>query len=100
MRLAYARRLDAALVGRTRSCSACRLRTAHTREDRKCRVVTLVGEAGIGKTRLAREFVTAVRGEAQVLVGRCVSYGEGATYLPIAEVVREGGAEHIAGRHP
>ena len=85
----YARRLDAALVGRTSELQRLQAAYRHTREDRKCRVVTLVGEAGIGKTRLAREFVTAVRGEAQVLVGRCVSYGEGATYLPIAEVVRK-----------
>jgi class 3 adenylate cyclase len=90
---AYTRRLDAALVGREEELE--RLRTGYTNalEDRHCRVVTVVGEAGIGKTRLARELVASVRNEAQVLVGRCVSYGEGATYLPIAEIVQQAAAE-------
>jgi class 3 adenylate cyclase/tetratricopeptide (TPR) repeat protein len=90
---AYARRLDTPLVGREDELQ--RLQTAYrnAREDRHCRVVTVVGEAGIGKTRLGREFVASVREEAQVLVGRCVSYGEGATYLPIAEIVRQAAAE-------
>ena len=90
---AYARRLEVPLVGREEELQ--RLLTAYTnaREDRHCRVVTVVGEAGIGKTRLGREFVASVREEARVLVGRCVSYGEGATYLPIAEIVRQAAAE-------
>jgi DNA-binding SARP family transcriptional activator/tetratricopeptide (TPR) repeat protein len=85
---AYVRRLDAPLVGRAEELQRLRTAYANAREDRHCRVVTVVGEAGIGKTRLARELVASVRTEAQVLVGRCVSYGEGATYLPIAEIVR------------
>ncbi|HEY8727110.1 MAG TPA: BTAD domain-containing putative transcriptional regulator [Gaiellaceae bacterium] len=90
---AYARRLDAPLVGREEELR--RLQNAYTNacEDRHCRVVTVVGEAGIGKTRLARAFVASVRDEAEVLVGRCVSYGEGATYLPIAEIVQKAAAE-------
>jgi predicted ATPase/class 3 adenylate cyclase len=90
---AFARRLDAPLVGREEELE--RLQTAYrnAREDQHCRVVTVVGEAGIGKTRLARAFVASVSQEARVLVGRCVSYGEGATYLPIAEIVRKEAAE-------
>ena len=90
---AYARRLDAPLVGREEELQRLVNAYANAREDRHCRVVTLVGEAGIGKTRLGREFVASVREEAQVLVGRCVSYGEGATYLPVAEIVRQATAE-------
>jgi tetratricopeptide (TPR) repeat protein len=56
-------------------------------------VVTIVGEAGIGKTRLIRELLLPLHDETRILVGRCVSYGEGATYLPIAEAVRQAARE-------
>jgi DNA-binding SARP family transcriptional activator len=89
----FARRLDAPLMGRGLEFE--RLRTAYTNacDGNRCGVVTVVGEAGIGKTRLARELVTSLHDEARVLVGRCVSYGEGATYLPIAEIVRHAAGE-------
>jgi DNA-binding SARP family transcriptional activator len=89
----YARRLDAPLVGREDELERLRGAYANACADRHCRVVTVVGEAGIGKTRLARELVAPLREEARVLVGRCVSYGEGATYLPIAEIVRQAAPE-------
>lgn len=112
---AYARRLDAPLVGRTKELERLRAAYVETRGSGRCGVVTVVGEAGIGKTRLMRELLAPIREEARILVGRCVSYGEGATYLPIAEVVRqavrepslagiaevlegENDAEHVAGR--
>jgi tetratricopeptide (TPR) repeat protein len=47
----------------------------------------VLGDAGIGKTRLANELVSHVRDEATVLTGHCVSYGEGATYLPLIEML-------------
>jgi DNA-binding SARP family transcriptional activator/tetratricopeptide (TPR) repeat protein len=85
---AFARRLDAPLVNRAEE-----LERLHTAYGDACtgtaRVVTVVGEAGIGKTRLLQELVKSARDEARILVGRCVSYGEGATYLPIAEAVRQ-----------
>jgi DNA-binding SARP family transcriptional activator len=89
----YTRRLDAALIGRDAELERLRGAYANACADKHCRVVTIVGEAGIGKTRLAREFVTPLRERARVLIGRCVSYGEGATYLPIAEIVRQAAAE-------
>ena len=52
------------------------------------RVVTVVGEAGVGKTRLLREFTAGLGGEAVVVRGRCLPYGEGITFWPIAEAVR------------
>jgi tetratricopeptide (TPR) repeat protein len=54
----------------------------------------VVGAPGIGKSRLAREFLASLRGEGRVLVGRCLPYGEGITYWPLIEVVRQAaGAE-------
>ena len=47
----------------------------------------MVGEPGIGKTRLANELIALVEKDATVLTGRCISYGEGATYLPLREMV-------------
>ena len=83
-----ARNLTAPLVGRDRELAALHEAWAQAVAGPECRLVCVVGEAGIGKTRLARELVRGVEGDATVLVGRCVSYGEGATYLPIAEVLR------------
>ena len=51
-----------------------------------CHLFTVLGPAGIGKSRLVREFVSSVAGRAQVLSGRCLSYGEGITFWPIAEM--------------
>ncbi|HWT23783.1 MAG TPA: BTAD domain-containing putative transcriptional regulator, partial [Solirubrobacteraceae bacterium] len=53
----------------------------------RCRLVTVIGAAGVGKSRLAREVVA--RSGARVLVGRCRAYGEGVTYGPLAEIVRQ-----------
>ena len=49
--------------------------------------MAVVGEPGIGKTRLANELIALVEQDATVLTGRCISYGEGATYLPLREMV-------------
>ena len=58
-------------------------------DQRHARVLVVLGEAGVGKTRLASEFTSSFGTEADTLVGRCTSYGEGATYLPLAEIVRQ-----------
>ncbi len=55
----------------------------------ECRLVTLLGEAGVGKSRLIEEFVRRLVGEATVLRGRCLSYGDGITFWPLAEVLRQ-----------
>jgi tetratricopeptide (TPR) repeat protein len=56
---------------------------------RECRLVTLVGEAGVGKSRLAHELLAVVAEEASVLRGRCLPYGEGITFWPIAEILEQ-----------
>jgi len=55
------------------------------------RLATIVGTPGIGKSRLARELLGALAGEALVLVGRCSPYGENVPYLPLADVVHDAG---------
>jgi len=62
---------------------------ADARDHRKARVVTLVGDAGVGKSRLIREFATQAAEGARVARGRCLPYGDGITFWPLAEVVRE-----------
>ena len=53
--------------------------------DRTCHLVTILGAAGVGKSRLAAEFLG--RAETNVARGRCLSYGEGITYWPVVEVL-------------
>jgi predicted ATPase/class 3 adenylate cyclase len=55
--------------------------------ENRCRLVTILGEAGIGKSRLVSEL--AARIEGQVVSGRCLSYGEGITYWPVLEILRQ-----------
>jgi class 3 adenylate cyclase len=85
---AVERRPETPFVGRRKELSRLEGAFGRMRDESQSNSVTVVGEAGIGKSRLAREFLEALRGEARVLIGRCHSYGAGATYLPIAEVVR------------
>jgi DNA-binding SARP family transcriptional activator/tetratricopeptide (TPR) repeat protein len=81
--------LDVPLVGRRNELRRLRNAYRRARNERRCVLALVVGEAGIGKSRLARELVLASGDEARILVGRCVSYGDGATYLPIGDVVRQ-----------
>src|ERR671937_387278 len=56
--------------------------------EQGCRVCTIVGAPGVGKSRLVRQLVDKLGDDAIVVVGRCLSYGEGITYRPLAEIVR------------
>jgi class 3 adenylate cyclase/tetratricopeptide (TPR) repeat protein len=98
----YARRLDAPLVGREAELKALRDDYAAVLQERSCRLFTIVGPAGIGKSRLAAELCNGVRGEARVLTGRCLPYGEGITFWPLVQIVGllgsdEGVREVLAG---
>jgi class 3 adenylate cyclase/tetratricopeptide (TPR) repeat protein len=74
-----------------RSAELGRLRSAlHSAIDqRSCVVATVLGEPGIGKSRLVAELAADLSGSARMLTGRCVSYGDGATFLPLAEIVAQ-----------
>jgi class 3 adenylate cyclase/predicted ATPase len=56
---------------------------------RHARLVTIVGDAGVGKSRLIKEFATAASARARLVRGRCLPYGDGITFWPLAEVIRE-----------
>src|SRR5439155_20880605 len=85
----FARRLDAPLVGRERELAELERALDRAFAESIPHLFTLLGPAGIGKSRLAGELVTRVSGRAETLVGRCQPYGEGITYWPLAEIVRQ-----------
>jgi class 3 adenylate cyclase/tetratricopeptide (TPR) repeat protein len=76
------------LVGRADELDRLRAAAAAAGSDGGGRLVTVVGEAGVGKSRLLREFTDGLDGSAAVMHGRCLPYGEGITFWPIAEAVR------------
>jgi predicted ATPase len=71
----------AAELGRLRTAFGC------TADERRASVLTVIGEAGIGKTRIALEIADALAGEARILIGRCPAYGDGITFWPLREIV-------------
>jgi predicted ATPase len=54
-----------------------------------CAAVTVLGAAGLGKTRLVEEFIRRIGDRAEVVRGRCLSYGDGITFWPLAEALRQ-----------
>ena len=77
----------AAFVGREYELELLQNTLSRVVRDRRAHLFTIYGEPGVGKSRLAREFVEGVEG-ATVLVGRSLPYGEGVTYWPVAEMVK------------
>jgi len=63
-----------------------------TRTSASSHLFTILGSPGVGKSRLVDEVVARARGSASVLTGHCLPFGEGITFWPIAEVVREAAA--------
>ena len=84
---AYARRLDAPLVGRRKELALLRAAFDDAVAQRACRFVTVTGPAGIGKSRIAAELCFDVRDNARVLTGRCLPYGDGITFWPLVQIV-------------
>jgi class 3 adenylate cyclase/tetratricopeptide (TPR) repeat protein len=85
----HARRLDSPMVGRERELAAVREAFQQSVEQAKCGFVTILGPAGVGKSRLAAEALQEIGARADVLSGSCLAYGEGITFWPILEVVRQ-----------
>jgi class 3 adenylate cyclase/tetratricopeptide (TPR) repeat protein len=57
--------------------------------SRRARLAAVVGDAGVGKSRLIREFATQASERARLIRGRCLPYGDGITFWPLAEAIRE-----------
>jgi class 3 adenylate cyclase/tetratricopeptide (TPR) repeat protein len=88
-----ARRLETPLVGRERERRRIWRDYEDAVADRSCRLFTLLGPAGIGKSRLVADFLDRAGDSADVLRGRCLPYGEGITYWPLVEILTGIGVE-------
>jgi class 3 adenylate cyclase/tetratricopeptide (TPR) repeat protein len=84
--------LQRAFVGREDEMTVLETAYDDAVADRSPRLVTIVGDAGVGKSRIVREFwerLAARQPEPLRLTGRCLAYGEATTYWPLAEVLKE-----------
>jgi class 3 adenylate cyclase/tetratricopeptide (TPR) repeat protein len=79
------RRLDAPMVGRQRELRSLGDAWERVTSEQTCVLFTLLGTAGVGKSRLTQEFLAGA--DATLVRGRCPSYGEGITYWPATEIV-------------
>ena len=84
-----ARRRESPLVGREQELELLTRSFEEAVSERVPKLVTILGDPGIGKSRLTEEFLRSVAPVAQVLPGRCLSYGEGITFWPLVGAVRE-----------
>jgi class 3 adenylate cyclase len=87
VREAPARRHEARFVGRERELALIQQAWERVLAEQGCELVTIVGEAGVGKSRLVAEALAPV--DAPVVQGRCLPYGEGITYWPVVEVIKQ-----------
>jgi class 3 adenylate cyclase/tetratricopeptide (TPR) repeat protein len=81
------------MVGRDDELEILQVALADVQAERRCRLVTVLGAAGVGKSCLVRSFLSEAEESATTLFGRCLSYGEGITFWPLAAIV-----EQLAGR--
>jgi class 3 adenylate cyclase len=89
---AIPRRDDTRFVGQERELE--RLHAAYREATSSgVRLVTIVGDSGIGKSRLARELLRWLEGQASVVVASCPPYGEGTTFSPIREAFQQAGRD-------
>jgi len=84
----FTRHLDAPMVGRENELRRLRVAFDQAIGDDSCQLFTILGPAGVGKSRLAAEFLASLE-EALVVRGRCLPYGEGITYWPVVEIVKQ-----------
>lgn len=83
----FARHMDVPLVGRAPELALLDQAWDRAVRESRCHLLTLLGEAGVGKSRLVGELLSAVGDQAVVLGGRCLHYGEGITFWPLVEAL-------------
>ena len=81
------RRHETRFVGRARELALLQDAWGRAQTERGCELVTIVADAGVGKSRLVSEALAVV--DTQVVRGRCLPYGEGITYWPVVEVLKQ-----------
>jgi len=84
-----ARHSESPLVGRERELRQLGEALDRAVADTSVHLFTLIAHPGIGKTRLVEEFMTTTTADATVVRGRCLAYGDGITFWPVAEIVRD-----------
>jgi class 3 adenylate cyclase/tetratricopeptide (TPR) repeat protein len=85
----WSRRLDSPLVGRERELARLEDAFARVADAGTCQLVTVMGPAGVGKSRLIGELLQRVGSHATVLQGRCLPYGDGITFWPIVSILTD-----------
>jgi class 3 adenylate cyclase/tetratricopeptide (TPR) repeat protein len=83
--------LRAPIVGRDRELALLRTLFERVAGEARAHLVTIYGDAGIGKSRLMHEFIASLEDaepSLQIVRGRCLPYGEGVTYWPLAEIIK------------
>jgi class 3 adenylate cyclase len=85
----HRRHLDSPMVGRAKELEMLERALERAVSERTSNLFTLLGPAGVGKSRLVQEFLASPASSATVLRGRCLSYGEGITFFPLAEVIQQ-----------
>jgi DNA-binding SARP family transcriptional activator/class 3 adenylate cyclase len=83
------RRPERPMVGRDSELAAARLMFERAALTRKSHLLLVVGDAGTGKSRLAQELVDELGEKATILMGRCLSYGEGIAFWPLREAITQ-----------
>jgi DNA-binding SARP family transcriptional activator len=82
-------RFASPMVGRDRERRRLRDTFEQAVGDRSCQLFTLLGAAGVGKSRLVHEFLADLADSALVARGRCLPYGEGISFWPVLEAIKE-----------
>jgi class 3 adenylate cyclase len=81
-----ARRLDTPLIGRRSELAQLEQAFERTVREQRCHLFTVLGAAGVGKSRLVGEFLAGI--DARVVTGACLDYGEGITFWPVISVLK------------